>query len=43
MNLFAEIETQIRHSLQALQARGALPDGLPLERVGVEPPRDASH
>ncbi len=43
MNLFSEIETQVRDSLKALQARGALPDDLNLDRVGVEPPRDASH
>ena len=43
MNLFAAMETQVRDSLKALQARGALPDGLALDRVGVEPPREASH
>jgi arginyl-tRNA synthetase len=43
MNLFAAMETQVRYSLKALQARGALPDGLALDPVGVEPPREASH
>ncbi len=43
MNLFSEIETQVRDSLKALQASGALPNDLNLDRVGVEPPRDASH
>jgi arginyl-tRNA synthetase len=43
MNLFSEIEALVRDSLKALQARGALPEQLSLDRVGVEPPRDASH
>ena len=43
MNLFAEIEAELRSVLTALQGRGDLPDGLDLARVAVEPPRDASH
>ena len=43
MNLFAEIEAELRAVLTDLQARGDLPDGLDMARVAVEPPRDASH
>lgn len=43
MNLFAEIEAELRAVLTALQARGDLPEGLDLTRVTVEPPREASH
>ena len=43
MNLFAEIEAELRAVLATLQANGALADGLDLARVAVEPPRDASH
>ena len=43
MNLFAEIEAELRSVLTALQGRGDLHDGLDLARVTVEPPRDASH
>ena len=43
MNLFAEIETELRGVLTGLQADGALPQALDLSRVSVEPPRDASH
>lgn len=43
MNLFAEIETELRAVLAALVAAGSLPDGLDMSRVAVEPPRDAGH
>lgn len=43
MNLFAEIEAELRAVLTDLQARGDLPDGLDMARVAVEPPRDPSH
>ena len=43
MNLFAEIETELRAALAALQSQGALPDELDMSRLTVEPPRDASH
>ena len=43
MNLFAEMETEIRAALAALQAQGKLADGLDMSRLTVEPPREAAH
>ena len=43
MNLFADIEHVLREALGRLQADGTLPADLNLDRVAVEPPRDASH
>ncbi|WP_424986303.1 arginine--tRNA ligase [Microbulbifer sp. S227A] len=43
MNLFADIRTLVLHSLDAMVAEGALPDGLDFKNVAVEPPRDAAH
>ena len=43
MNLFAEIKILVLDSLAALQTEGALPAGLDLGNVAVEPPRDALH
>jgi arginyl-tRNA synthetase len=43
MNLFAEIEAELRAILAGLQAEGRLPEGLDMSRIAVEPPRDASH
>lgn len=43
MNLFADIKTLVLDSLAELQAEGALPEGLDLDNVAVEPPRDALH
>ena len=43
MNLFAEMEMEIRSALTALQGQGKLADGLDMTRLTVEPPRDASH
>ncbi len=43
MNLFAEIETELRDALAALQGQAVLPEGLDMARIAVEPPRDASH
>ncbi|MBL6761370.1 MAG: arginine--tRNA ligase, partial [PS1 clade bacterium] len=43
MNLFAEIETELRAALGALQGQGKLAEGLDLSRLTVEPPRDAAH
>ena len=43
MNLFADIEAEIRAALGALQEQGKLPDGLDMARITVEPPRDATH
>jgi len=43
MNLFSEIGGLVIDSLAALQAEGALPEGLDTGAVTVEPPRDAAH
>jgi arginyl-tRNA synthetase len=43
MNLFADIRTLVLESLNAMVAEGALPDGLAMANVTVEPPRDAAH
>ena len=43
MNLFADIRELVVAELQALMAAGALPVGLDLSAVAVEPPRDAGH
>ena len=43
MNLFADIKILVLDSLAALQAEGALPEGLDFGNVAVEPPRDALH
>ncbi len=43
MNLFAEMETEIRAALAALQAQGKLAEGLDMSRLTVEPPREAAH
>jgi arginyl-tRNA synthetase len=43
MNLFDVFTRRIAAALAALSERGALPGGLDLARVVVEPPRDASH
>jgi arginyl-tRNA synthetase len=43
MNLFADIRTLVLDSLTDLVADGALPDGLNMANVTVEPPRDAAH
>ncbi|MFC3087508.1 arginine--tRNA ligase [Tabrizicola soli] len=43
MNLFADIRELVVAELQALMAEGALPAGLDLAAVAVEPPRDAGH
>ena len=43
MNLFAEIRELVLESLHKLVADGALPDGLDMGNVAVEPPRDAAH
>jgi arginyl-tRNA synthetase len=42
-NIFATVLTRVQAALEALTASGALPPGLALSRVLVEPPRDASH
>ncbi|MEL6316906.1 MAG: arginine--tRNA ligase [Pseudomonadota bacterium] len=43
MNLFREFETIVRDALGAMTAEGALPEGLDLSAVAVQPPRDAGH
>ena len=43
MNLFADIRELVVAELQAMMATGALPAGLDLTAVAVEPPRDAGH
>ena len=43
MNLFADIRELVVAELQGLMASGALPAGLDLAGVAVEPPRDAGH
>ncbi len=43
MNVFTEIRALVIDSLTALTAEGALPQGLSLDSVTVEPPRDAAH
>jgi arginyl-tRNA synthetase len=43
MNLFADIRQLVVTELEALMAAGALPQGLDLAAVAVEPPRDQGH
>ncbi|SDG36364.1 arginine--tRNA ligase [Alloyangia pacifica] len=43
MNLFTDIRALVIQAIEALQAEGALPEGLATAAVTVEPPRDASH
>lgn len=43
MNLFAEIRALVIENLEAMQSEGALPAGLEMGNVTVEPPRDAAH
>ena len=43
MNVFADIRAAVIAGLDAMVAEGALPDGLDLGNVSVEPPRDAAH
>ncbi len=42
-NIFAEILGRVRRAVEALGVAGALPVGLDLSRITVEPPRDAAH
>jgi arginyl-tRNA synthetase len=42
-NIFAEMLTRIRSASDELIAAGALPAGIDLSRVTVEPPRDQAH
>src|SRR3990170_4640549 len=43
MSLYARYAALLDGVLDALEADGALPEGLPRRAVAVEPPRDASH
>lgn len=43
MNVFAHVAARISASLEALQREGALPAGLDLGAIDVEPTKDASH
>ncbi|MEL6204693.1 MAG: arginine--tRNA ligase [Pseudomonadota bacterium] len=43
MNLYADIRSLVIDVLEALAREGALPTGLDLGHVTVEPPRDAAH
>jgi arginyl-tRNA synthetase len=43
MNVFSNFQGIVANIVEGLAASGALPAGLPLDRVTVEPPRDASH
>jgi len=43
MNLFNDIRALVLDCLQEMTAQGALPEGLDLAAVTVEPPRDAAH
>jgi len=43
MNLFADIRGLVITCLDAMVAEGALPTGLEMGAVSVEPPRDAAH
>ena len=42
-NLFADMLGRVLAANNALIAEGALPQGIDLTRIVVEPPRDASH
>ncbi len=43
MNLFGEMRALVTDELAAMMAAGELPEGLALDNVTVEPPRDRAH
>ena len=43
MNLFEHFRERVVETLEQMAAAGALPPGLDLSRVAVEPPREAAH
>ncbi|WP_135505669.1 arginine--tRNA ligase [Roseovarius aestuariivivens] len=43
MNVFTEIRAQVLGALTALQQAGDLPEGIDMDNVTVEPPRDPAH
>src|SRR6476646_11070056 len=42
-NIFGDFRRVLLSALDGLAAEGALPSGLDVSRVAVEPPRDAAH
>jgi len=43
MDLFADVKSLVLDGIGGMVAEGALPEGLSLDAVTVEPPRDAAH
>ena len=43
MNIFNEFQLVLKDIVKNLQAQSVLPDDAPLDRITVEPPRDAAH
>ena len=43
MNVYNDFRSHIEGAVQALAAEGVLPEGLPLDNLSVEPPRDPAH
>ena len=43
MNIFSQFHAHIAVILNAMIAKGRLPQGLDMQRFGVEPPRDSTH
>jgi arginyl-tRNA synthetase len=43
MNVFNQFDKVVKTTIEGIVAAGALPDGLDLSRVKVEPPRDPEH
>ena len=43
MNPFADLRAAVIEAIGALQSEGGLPPGLDLDRITVEPPREAGH
>ncbi|MBP1805456.1 arginine--tRNA ligase [Rubellimicrobium aerolatum] len=43
MNLFADIRSLVLDAVDGLAREGRLPEGLPLDAIAVEPPRDPGH
>ena len=43
LHIFADVLNRVQAICRALMAEGALPDGIDLSRIVVEPPKDASH
>ena len=43
MDLFADVKSLVLEGIGGMVADGVLPEGLSLDAVTVEPPRDAAH